>query len=413
VNKTQPAVDVVVVGAGLAGLAVARRLTAAGLDVVVIEASDAVGGRVRTDRVDGVLLDRGFQLLNPSYPRVKADVDLPALDLQPFQAGAVVAHDTHRTVLGDPRRLPTAVPATLGFPLGSPIEKLRLAAWALRVGYGDPSAALRDADVSLAELLAARGIRGDLTDRVLRTFLSGVLAEAELSSAASFGQLLVRSFVRGLPSLPAGGMQRLPEQLAADLPAGTLRLLTRARAVTGRSVETDAGRLSARAVVVAADPVTAASLTGLPMPVMRGLTTFYYLAAEAPSARALLHIDADRRGPAVNAAVITNAAPSYAPDRHLVAVTTLGGESGLDAEQAARRHAGVMFRVDAAEWTHVETYPVVAALPAMPAGTPIRREVDLGDGLFIAGDHRDTASIQGALASGRRVAAAVRARLSC
>ncbi len=52
--------DVIVVGAGLAGLHAALRLQAAGREVIVLEASDAVGGRIRTDEVDGMLLDRGF-----------------------------------------------------------------------------------------------------------------------------------------------------------------------------------------------------------------------------------------------------------------------------------------------------------------------------------------------------------------
>jgi phytoene dehydrogenase-like protein len=98
--------DVVVVGAGIAGLTAAVTLAHAGLDVVVVEASDGVGGRVRTDRLDGLRLDRGFQLLNPAYPAVRRLLDLPALNLRSFDAVVVVAFGTRRSVLADPRRAP-------------------------------------------------------------------------------------------------------------------------------------------------------------------------------------------------------------------------------------------------------------------------------------------------------------------
>jgi phytoene dehydrogenase-like protein len=110
--------DVVVIGAGLAGLAAAVRLQESGLDVVVLEQSDGVGGRVRTDVVDGFRLDRGFQLLNPAYPEAKQQLDLDALDLQPFEAGLVVGVGEKRYSLGDPLRLPSSIPNTLTAQVG-------------------------------------------------------------------------------------------------------------------------------------------------------------------------------------------------------------------------------------------------------------------------------------------------------
>ena len=114
---------VVVVGAGLAGLACAQRLVAAGREVIVLEASDAVGGRVRTDEIDGFRCDRGFQLINPAYPALPRVVDVDQLDLRAFGAGVVVATEAGRSVLADPRRLPRLLPATLRSPVGSLRER--------------------------------------------------------------------------------------------------------------------------------------------------------------------------------------------------------------------------------------------------------------------------------------------------
>ncbi|WP_375499262.1 NAD(P)/FAD-dependent oxidoreductase [uncultured Jatrophihabitans sp.] len=404
------ACDVVVVGAGLAGLNAARRLHRAGLSVLVLEASDAVGGRVRTDTVNGMLLDRGFQLLNPFYPRARADLDLAALDLRTFQAGAMVGHGDGRFVVADPRRSPRDLPADLRLPVGSLRAKASFVRWAATVGFGPASRIKRSPDRSLAEELRRRGLDGPLTESILRPFLSGVLGEDELRTSRRFAELIVRSFVRGSPGVPAAGMQAIPDQLAGALPPGTVRLSTPVTSVAPGVVRTAAGEFMARAVVVAADPVTAAALTGLPEPAMNALTTFYHRAPVSPAQRRLLHLDGDRRGPVANTAVLTDVAPAYAPGHALIASSVVGTDSSGEMAARVRTQAGLLYGVDPGEWEHVGTYAIPHALPAMPPGTPLRKPVRLADGLYVAGDHRDTASQQGALVSGHRAAGAVLAQ---
>ncbi len=390
-----------IVGAGLAGLAAAQHLTAAGLDVVVHEAADAPGGRVRTDRRDGFLLDRGFQLLNPAYPEARRVLDLDALDLQPFGAGVCVHRDGRRWVVADPTRRPRATAATLRAPLhGGLRAKVAAAAWAAEVGYGPARRIRRTPDESLEDTLARRRITGDPA-HLIRMFLSGVLAEDELVTSRRFGEFLLRSFVRGTPSLPANGMQAMPDQLAARLPGGVLRLDSPVRAIAA---------IDARAVLVATDPVTAATLLTRPAPPMKALTTYYHRAARPPATNLLLHVDLDRDGPIRNTAVVSTVAAGYAAAGALVASTVLGVHGG-DTESQVRRQAARIYGIGPAELELVATYPIEHALPSVLPGQPLRRRVDLGDGVFVAGDHRDTASIQGALVSGRRAAEAVRAYL--
>jgi glycine/D-amino acid oxidase-like deaminating enzyme len=401
--------DVVVVGAGLAGLAAAVRLQEAGLDVVVLEESDGVGGRVRTDVVEGFRLDRGFQLLNPAYPEARRVLDLDALDLQPFVAGLVACAGTKRYSLGDPRRLPSSIPHTLTAPVGTLKEKLAFGTWVARLGIGsaDP---IRDApDRPLVEELRARGMGDGLLEKVLRPFLSGVLADEELSSSQRMASLLLRSFVRGTPSVPALGMQAMPYQLAARLAPGTVHLDTTVTGVRAGAVDTTQGSVTAPAVVVAVGGEAAGRL-GAPGAATRALTTWWYAADQPPSDQALLHVDSERRGPLASTVVMTNAAPSYAADgRALVAATAVGALG--EEQEAARRHAGLLYGVDPSGWQWLRTDVIEHALPAHPAGQPLAQPVDLGDGLFVCGDHRDTPSIQGALVSGRRAADAVQARL--
>ncbi len=401
--------DVVVIGAGLAGLAAATRLQQAGLDVVVLEQSDGVGGRVRTDVVDGFRLDRGFQLLNPAYPEARQVLDLDALDLQPFEAGLVVSVGAKRYSLGDPLRLPSSIPNTLTAPVGSMKDKVAFGAWVAGLGVGSARGILDADDRPLIDELHARGMGDGLVDKVLRPFLSGVLAEEELSSSQRMASMLLRSFARGTPSVPALGMQAMPDQLASRLASGTVHLGCCVNAVRPGHVDTADGTVATSAVVVAVGGEAALAL-GVPGSPTRSLTTWWYAADVPPASKALLHVDAERRGPLANTVVMTNAAASYSADgRALVAATAVGAVG--DQQEEARRQAGLLYGADPRGWQWLRTDVIEHALPAHPSGQPLAQEVDLGDGLFVCGDHRDTPSIQGALVSGRRAADAVRGRL--
>jgi phytoene dehydrogenase-like protein len=401
-------VDVVVVGAGLAGLIAAERLERADLSVVVLEAADAAGGRVRTDRRDGLLLDRGFQLLNPAYPEVGRVLDLPALDLASFGAGVAVRDGARLSILADPRREPARIAATIRAS-GSVVRKAAVARWFAESGFL-PAARLRArTDRSLAAELARRHLAGstDPIDAAIHSFLSGVLADDDLSRSARMATFLVRAFVRGTPALPAAGMQAIPDQLAGRLRPDTLHLRTAARRIHGTTVDTDSGAFEAAAIVVATDAASAAELLSRPTAKMNSLTTYYHLIDRLPANPTYLHVDATRSGPVVNTAAVSAVAKSYAPSGKTLVASTVLGRGGDDQEPVVRAHAARILDVGSEAWTYVASYPIEHALPAHPPGQSFRQPVSLGDGLFVAGDHRDTPSIQGAMVSGRRTAAAV------
>lgn len=413
--------DVIVVGAGLAGLRCAIRLGELGREVIVVEAADTVGGRVRTDVVDGFRCDRGFQVLNPAYPAVRRWVDLDGLALQSFGAGVMVRRDNGLRVVADPIREPRLLTQTLRSGYLRPRELAALARWAGRV-LADPRAVMRQPDTTLAESLDAAGVVGRLRREVLDPFLAGVLVDSHGLSSANFAKLLVRTFALGRPGLPEQGMGALPTQLAARLPQVRLGMPVDAVSAAGGrevSVVTGGSTLRARAVVVATDPITAARLTPLPEPATKGLVTWWFEAPQAPSILPLLAVDGRRvgakaPGPVWNTAVVTAAAPSYAPPgRHLVEATCLLDRPDGDApESEVLRHVAAIFGCSTAGWQTVIRHRIPLALPAMPPPLQPRPAVSLGDGVFVCGDHRDMASIQGALVSGNRTAEAVHTALA-
>ncbi|HYJ55194.1 MAG TPA: NAD(P)/FAD-dependent oxidoreductase [Mycobacterium sp.] len=409
--------EILVIGAGLAGLRCASVLAAAGRDVRIWEASDDVGGRIRTDVVDGFRCDRGFQVLNPAYPELRrcSDVlDIPALRLQPFGPGVGVRREHGSVVLAHPLRQPARLPAILARRGVRPSDLVSLARWAYPALRPHQLTEGRHDDTTLVAALDRSGLDGELR-RVIDRFLSGVLLDDSGATSNAFALLLVRMFALGVPTLPADGMQALPRQLAAAL----TERISFGRRVTEvaddgagwRANAEDGVVLRARQVVIATDTRAAARLVGGEPAATRGVVTDWWASERPWSGPPMLWVDGREgdRGPVVNTAVISAAAPSYAPPgRHLIQASALLGPGHPEpAEAQMRAHAAVILGVDASDWQPVTRHVVADALPAQPSPLVVRRTVRDPTGVWVCGDHRDTASIQGALVSGRRTGAAV------
>ncbi|WP_327071093.1 NAD(P)/FAD-dependent oxidoreductase [Kitasatospora sp. NBC_01302] len=405
------AVDVVVVGAGLAGLACALDVARAGLSVQVLEASDRVGGRMCTDVVDGFRLDRGFQVFNTSYPQVKRRVDLRALRLRPFTPGFVLAGARGRFRFADPSRRPDLaadlLPGRLA-PLGDVLALGLISARDLVL----PAAVLRRGrDVPTDRALRAAGVSAATVDQVLRPFLAGIFLEDALETSSRVFHLYWRSMLRGTLCLPAAGIGAVPEQLAAGLPPGVLRLGAAVAEVTDDGVRlADDSEIGARAVVVATDAQGAARLLpGLTVPPTRAVTTFYHAVPGSPLREPVLVVDSD--GTLLNSVVLSEVVPGLSPDgRALISTSVLG----VDAEEATvRARLAQLYETDTSGWQPLAEYRIAAALPAMPAPRPLTRSTRVIPGRsYVCGDHRGTGSVQGALASGARAAREVLADLA-
>lgn len=410
--------DIVIIGAGIAGLAAARHLTVAGREVVMIEASDEVGGRIRTDVVDGVTMDRGFQLFNPSYTEGKELLDHKALDLRQFTAGIIASIDGKHYPLADPRRDPAKAVDSVLSPVGSLRKKLAFAKYAVLNALGTPD---QDAIDTSTSTFLRRKFGNELTDNVLRPFLAGVFLEDDLSTSKRFFDIALRSFVQGTPGVPARGMQEIPRQLLAQIPGVKVATNTPVTGISAGRVETTKGTISCRSIVLAVDARTAHSLVPkITLPEMNSVTTWYHL-TDIPGksltngqstllvdAKRYIHSMPDPDRPLVNSVVLTNVAPEYASDgRTLISSSALGLHGSAADEHRVRLHLQNLYGVSTAGWTLAGCYPIKDALPAMlPPFNPVS-DVRMGDGLYLAGDYREVSSIQGALHSGRRAAEAL------
>ena len=399
----------IVVGAGLAGLRAAQVLVAAGADVTVLEAADRPGGRVTSALVDGFCIDAGFQLLNPAYPQAARALDLNRLELHSFAADLVVAGDGPALALSDPLRRPThALPALRRLP-GSVLGRLRLGVLLARLRFGSPAWLRSGPDAPAGVWLEGHGVDPAVVEGVLRPFLFGVLLETGLESSGRLVGLLLRSFLRGLPAVPAQGMAAIPAQMAGGLPPGVVHCAVPVTGVGPRHVVLAEGeRIAADAVILAVDHSAAERLLDLPARASRSVTTFWFTGAE-PSALGACLV-ADRAGwPIVNSVEVTAAAPSYAPVGSRLFAASALGRPGRGAEAAVRARLAHAHAVAESGLGLVAVSEVPAALPACPPPLELYPVIDL-DGVLLAGDHVATPSIQGALASGERAARAALAR---
>ncbi|MFI0899433.1 NAD(P)/FAD-dependent oxidoreductase [Streptomyces sp. NPDC020983] len=398
-NTTAP-VDVIVIGAGLAGLAAAHHLLDAGLTVRVLEAADRVGGRMATDTVDGFRLDRRPQLLNTSYPEFHRVPGLRGLPLAPLAPGALVRSGGRGYRIGDPRGIRSA-------GLGSALERARLAATLGRLASAPDGRLAARPETTAAQALTRRGFAPRSIEGFLRPLLAALLCDPELQTSSRVADLVLRGFARGRACVPAGGAAKLPERLAAALPPGVLRLGTRAERVAVHSVRTVEGtELPCRAVLVATGARAAAELLpGLRVPGFHQVTVYHHTAPVPPLREPVLVLDADRLGPVSHSLPASAIDPTRAPaGRPLVTSVVLGPPPDGDSDKTVRAHLAELYDTATDEWELLGVHTDPEAVAAMPAPHDLRRPVRLLDGLYVCGSHRTSSTVQGTLISARRAA---------
>ena len=408
-------VEVAIIGAGLAGLACAIELQKNNIDFQIFEASDGVGGRVRSDVIDGFILDRGFQLYNPSYPEGKRLLNYDALDLKPFIPGVAIRDNKRLRIVVDPFR-------AKGFRLnllkdipGNPLSYLGLLRYFLSYLVTSDAQIATTKDISASDSLIKSGVRGNLLEKLLRPFLKGVFLESDLKTSRKFLDVVLKTFLRGTPSVPAQGMQVISDQLASKLPVEKISLNTKIIKIEGNKLKTENEEIIAKKIVVATDPTTAISWLNLEEKIMHTVTTWYFKAdqrvAELVKGKPILFVDASNNGPLANAVVLTNAASSYAPPGQvLVSASAISPNQNADLE-SVKKHLSVIFGLDTNSWQLIKQYQIKEALASMYPPFSLINSNQISEALFVAGDHRATSSIQGALLSGTNAATLVKVSL--
>ncbi len=406
--------DVVIVGGGLAGLSCARHLLDSGISFRLLEASNRIGGRVKTDRVDGFLLDRGFQVLQTAYPVARRTLVNYPLKLKRFPPGVVIHRENRFYTLADPRRCPKYFWETLTAPVGTMADRLRMVKMARSVCRGSDESLFQGPESTAMAFLEASGFSEKMIRSFFIPFFGGVCLDPQIRASSRVFQYVFRMFATGDAALPENGMEAIPRHISLSIP--TERILTGARVdrvAEGKVVLQNGQEWHARTVVLATEGPEVQRLLGRCDPIGSvGETCLYFSTNQLPIKEPFLVLNGDGKGPVNNVAFPSMVSPAYAPPgRHLVCVVVLGLPPGDAAEMEShvREQLGEWFGPMVCKWRHLKTYLIRHALPQQlpPTSDPTVPHPAVGPGIFVCGEYGSLPGIQWAMLSGHHTAETV------
>ncbi|WP_414617733.1 NAD(P)/FAD-dependent oxidoreductase [Dyadobacter sp. 32] len=408
-NKT----DVIIVGAGLAGLTAAKVLKAAGKSIRILEASDQVGGRVRTDSVDGFLLDRGFQVLLTAYPETQNFLDYNALDLRRFDPGALILNDKGTTRIGDPLRQPGTLISTLCSPAGTFGDKMRMLGLKAKLAGKSIDEIFSDKETSTWTYLKNTGFSDRILSQFFKPFMTGIFLEDKLDTSSRMFEFVFKMFGEGDAAVPAKGMGMIPLQLARDLAVDEIVFHQEVTEIDDHKVRTVSGSVyEAGSVLIATDQ------PHLPKPFQQtvksghSVTNIYFTSNTKPFKQPLIALNSRPGALVNNMAVMNQISPDYSQNGDsLISLSLIGNHSGIDGTALVEQASQEMQRwfPEAIDWKHLKTYHIPYALPNDDKVTnePDPQVKKWSPHCFVCGDYLMNGSINAAMKSGRLAAEAI------
>ncbi len=415
---------IIVVGAGLAGLVATRALQQYGHEITLIEASDGIGGRVRSDVVDGFTLDRGFQVLFDAYPAVQRWLSLPELELCAFDPGAVICRQGQASVLTDPLRDLPASWAAIWSNAATPLDKFRLLLLSRSLTRWSIAQLWQGPDTSTLKYLRRQGFSARIIEWFFAPFYGGIFLDRSLATSAKCFLFDLKMLAEGRTVIPAKGMGVVTQQLASGLAPDqtTLRCNTPVVGLVHEDTRVvgvrlnDGQALLADAVVLAVPAPIAQQLVGLTLPSeAKGTTTIYWEGDTALTTNRKLWLNANDDAFVNNACQLSAIAPHYAPaGRHLLSASVLGVPEYSDDEFYTAAEADIQRMLDYdpsaqqafRQYRRLRIYRIPYAQFAQPPGIhptlPANRTSQAG--LYLAGEYTEASSIDAAMTSGEKVA---------
>jgi phytoene dehydrogenase-like protein len=402
---------IVIIGAGIAGLTCAKYLKDKGIEATILEASFGVGGRVRTDIVDGFKLDRGFQVLLTSYPEARKLLNYNDLRFKKLPSGARIRHDNMFFVMPNPLKNFATAPEALFAPVGSLWDKLKVLQLNLSLKNApEPTAAEASDKQTTLEFLKEFGYSDTIIERFFRPFFRGVFLEKELKTDARFFKFLFSQFAKGDVVVPENGMQAIAEQIAAHLAPHQIRLNTAVEKIVGRTIYLENGeRIEAEKIVLATNASATAHILGEPPTVSFNTTDCLYFASDTPLSifnKPYLMINANGKELIDHLVVMSDVAPSYAPEgKTLISVNIVGKNKYSEQElidktgQELIQWFGKKYK-----WQHLRTYRIPEALPQYVDVPPQYKSLKINDLMYRCGDYMAYPSLNAAMKTGREVA---------
>ena len=408
--------DIIIIGAGLAGLSAAVHLHRQGRKVLLLEASDRAGGRIKTDSHEGFLLDRGFQVLLTAYPETKALLNYSDLNLKKMLPGATVLYDGGQFEIADPFRRPSAAFATLFAPVGTLKDKINTLWLKNKLQKLTIEEIFEQPEQTTRNQLVEYGFSPKMIERFYAPFLSGIFLENELQTSRRMFDFVMKMFSDGNAAVPALGMEEIPKQLVGMLPKDSIQYNTKVTDIDGNKVTTVDGTVLEANQILLATTANELSKKFYPNQKMAShqVTNIYFESNEAPTEKAVVVLNASTHKKWVNnLTVMSNVSKAYAPKGKVLISVSYNGIPNIDDVALAenmKQELKQWYGEKVNNWKMLKSYRIEYALPAQES---VRNEIPfseikISDSLFIFGDNLLNGSINAALKTGRLAAEAMK-----
>ena len=408
--------DVIIIGAGLAGLSGAVHLHRQGRKVLILEATDRAGGRIKTDLYDGFLLDRGFQVLLTAYPESKSLLNYADLNLKKMLPGATVLYDDGQFEIADPFRRPSAALATLFAPVGTIKDKINTLWLKNKLQKLTIEEIFQQPEQTTLKQLSDYGFSPKMIERFYKPFLSGIFLENDLSTSSRMFDFVMKMFSDGDVAVPALGMEEIPKQLVALLPKNSIRCNTQVVEIVGNKVTIADGTVFEANQILLATNASALTKDFFPAQKMTShqVTNVYFEATEAPTKKAVVTLNASKNKKWVNnLTIMSNVSSAYAPKGKVLISVSYNGIPIIDDAALAenmKQELKKWYGEKVTSWKMLKTYRIEYALPTQES---VRNEIPaseikISDSIFICGDNLLNGSINAALKTGRLAAEAMK-----
>ncbi|MEM8527872.1 MAG: NAD(P)/FAD-dependent oxidoreductase [Bacteroidota bacterium] len=402
--------DIIIIGGGMAGLTAAHYLHKANKEFLLLEATNRVGGRVKTDSINGFQLDRGFQVLLTEYPEVKAVLDYEALNLKSFLPGALILQEHGKSsIIGDPPRWLGSTFSTLFNDVGTLRDKFQILLLRTRLSNLSIDKIFEQEEVTTLQALKSYGFSDAIIQSFFRPFLSGIFLEKDLTTSRRMFDFVFKLFSKGDTAIPEQGIEAIPQQIASCLPINGIRTQQKVTRIEQGKVYLASGEtLEAKQILIATDAPNAAQLLqqNIKNTDHESTLNVYFSSKKAPFTKPILALNSIANSLVNNCTVISNLSKQFAPKgEHLISVSVIGKEAANQENivEKIKLELESHFGAEVRNWNHLKSYFVKYALPAAQSiqNDLSPSEIKLDEGLYICGDHLMNGSLNAAMKSGR------------
>lgn len=401
--------SIYIIGAGISGLVAAIELEKAGYYPVILEAEDRIGGRVKTDEVDGYLLDQGFQVLLTAYPELHRYLDLDKLELKKFKPGAFIFRPDATFAIHDPLRNPLKGFSMAFSSVGSLWDKVKLFSLIKNLKEKEIDAIFSSPQTTTLEYLTKFGFSKKIIENFFAPFFKGIFLETSLATSSRMFEFVFKMFAEGHAAVPAKGMGEVARQLFEKLEHTQIRFNTTVAGLKKNQIElADGNTITADDIILA---TTHNKLTGQSEAEFHQVTNLYFTLQQSFIGKAMIGLVTDEKFLINNLTFLTDVSKHYASDgRALLSVSVIKNVEELEnLEELIALELQVLSGIKASYFKHVKTYTISKALPKIKDSKNWMpyQHTKLYDHVHLAGDYMLNGSINAAMTSGRLAAEAV------